>query len=169
MFPRSHNSMLQIRDLNEVSLLPESTQQYPEGRVRVASAQRVTLAFVVSFMQMKTQSFLRATIYSTSQACHATFLLPFSSLPLLTEIPTSSKGLLAGSVVNICLLMTGNRQGQLMWKYGGPLWVGSLNTSFWCLCLCRFLHETDPYLSSSISPLGVLAKGTHPLQILTIL
>lgn len=105
--------MLQIQDLNQVSLLPEPTQQYPEGRVRVALAQRVTLAFVVSFMQMRSQSFLRATIYSTSQACHATFSSLSPPLHFLQKYQLVN-GLLAGSMVNICLLMTGNRQGQLM-------------------------------------------------------
>ena len=78
-----------------------------------------------------------ATIYSTSQACRATLFSLSSPLPLLTEIATDSDGLWAASMVNICLLMTWNRQGQLV-KTWGPLWIWGLNTSFWCLCLRGF-------------------------------
>lgn len=103
-------------------------------------------------------------MYSSTQDCNAKFRLP---LPLLTEIETGSDGL--GCFHGEHMFADEEKQTRpANVETWGPLWVWGLNITFWYLCLCGFLHETNRYPLSSTPPLGVVDRGTHPLQILTI-
>lgn len=123
------------------------------------------LALVVSSRQMRTHSF---PIFI---APHRTAMWNFASLspllPLLTEIETGSDEL--GCFHGEHMFADEEKQTRpANVKTWGPLWVWGLNISFWCLCLCGFLHQSDHYPPSPTPPLGVVDRGTHPLQILTI-
>ena len=138
LFPKAHKIVLHIWDSNQITLPLEPAQYLAVlwGWIKscICSENHVGLPGILHANDNPELS--TATIYTTGLPCNSLSSLS-PPLPLLTEIATDSDGLGAASMVNICLLMTWNRQGQLV-KTWDPLWIWGLNTSFWCLCLRGF-------------------------------